>query len=227
MTPTRTRKRTVKSPLSRALCLDGGATGVVGSVASVVVRATSAWVVLALCLASLPAQAVTVFQKSTFTTLDRTLCKTLRTHPDGNTYLCPGLPGYPVYFAEGDLRTYIAASTAPETTVAAQQTLRAFNSPFPRGTSRATLEWRFTIKNGQKVPFALIVRYFTEMDGAKGEVLVVARIAGSESCQIARIDALANDTAIVLARELADDRARKSVCPAEPSIEGARGKSPM
>ncbi len=37
------------------------------------------------------AGAVTTFQKSLFTSIDRSACKTVRTHPDGNAYLCPGL----------------------------------------------------------------------------------------------------------------------------------------
>ncbi len=176
---------------------------------------------------STPGYAVTVFQKSTYTTLDPAQCRTLPTPPGDVTLLCPGLPGYPVLFSVRNQRTYLAASTAPETSRAAAQTLGAINSPFRHGHPRAALEWRFTIKDGRKVPFALIVRYFTERDGVPGEVLVVSRIAGADGCQIARIDAVANENAIVIARAIADDKARKLPCPVEPSIEGVRGTGPM
>jgi hypothetical protein len=174
-----------------------------------------------------PAGSVTVFQKSEFTTIGLKACTVVKTHPDGNTYECPGLPGYPVYFAEGDGRTFLTSSTQPAKSRAATQTLGAFNSPFTAGHERATIEWRFTIKDQRKVPFAMIVRYFTQNDDGKGEVLVVTRIAGRESCHVAYIDALANPSAIVLARKIADETARKFDCAKEASIEGVRGKSPM
>lgn len=171
--------------------------------------------------------AVTSFQKSLFTSIDRKACTTLRTHPDGNAYLCPGLDGFPIYLAEGDGRTFVAGGAEPDKTRAAQQTLKPFNTPFLHSSHRATVEWRFTIKEKQKVPFAMIVRYFTEMDGRKGEVLVVTRIAGKEACHAGYVDALANANAIVLARRIADERARVFDCQKDPSIEGERGKSPM
>ena len=171
--------------------------------------------------------AVTLAQKSLFTTVDRKTCKTLRAHPDGNAYLCPGLKGFPIYLAEGDGRTFVASSTAPEKSQAATQTLAAFNTPFLHQSERATVEWRFTIKNERQVPFAMIVRFFTQNDDGKGEVLVVTRIAGREACHVAYVDALANTDAIVLARKIADDRARTFDCATQARVEGTRGQSPM
>ncbi|MEQ1697405.1 MAG: hypothetical protein ABL901_16355 [Hyphomicrobiaceae bacterium] len=173
------------------------------------------------------AEAVTTFQKSLFTSIDRKACTTLRSHPDGNAYRCPGLDGFPIYLAEGDHRTFVAGSIEPEKTRAAQQTLGAFNTPFLHSSHRAIIEWRFTIKEKRKVPFAMIVRYFTEMNGRKGEVLVVTRIAGKEACHVGYVDALANANAIVLARRIADERARTFDCRTDPSIEGERGRSPL
>lgn len=182
---------------------------------------------VALAMGAQPASAVTQFQKSHFITIERKGCKIHRAHPDGNAYICPGLPGYPVYLAEGDERTFVAASTIPEKSAAATQTLKAFNSPFRSRSERATVEFRFTIKENRKIPFAMIVRYFTQLDGRKGEVLVVSRIAGKEACHIGYVDALANDDAIVLARKLADDRARSFDCAQTAKAEGSIGKSPM
>ena len=173
------------------------------------------------------ADAVTTFQKSLFTSIDRSACKTVRSHPDGNAYLCPGLDGFAIYLAEGDDRTFVASGVDPDKSRAAQQTLKAFNTPFLHSTHRAIIEWRFTIREKRKVPFAMIVRYFTQMDGRKGEVLVVTRIAGKEACHVGYVDALANANAIVLARRIADERARTFDCQKEPSVEGERGKSPL
>jgi hypothetical protein len=173
------------------------------------------------------AGAVTTFQKSLFTSIDRKACTALRTHPDGDSYLCPGLDGFPIYVAEGDGRTFVAGGIDPENARAAQQTLGAFNTPFLHSSHRATVEWRFTIKEKRKIPFAMIVRYFTQSDGRKGEVLVVTRIAGKEACHVGYVDALANENAIVIARRLADERARTFDCRKDPSVEGERGKSPL
>lgn len=171
--------------------------------------------------------AVTLFQKSLFTVIDPKVCKTISVHQDGNTYLCPGLDGFPVYLAVGDGRTYVAASSDPEKSQAASQSLHAFNTPFPVDRERATVEWRFTIKNKRQVPFAMIVRYFTHSDDRHGEVLVVTRIAGRDACHVAYIDALANPEAIVVARRIADDRARTFDCHNAATIEGESGVSPM
>lgn len=169
--------------------------------------------------------AVTSFQKSAFTTVDRKICKSVPGQPNG--YLCPGIDGLEIYVAEGNGRTFVASGTAPEQSLAARQTLGALNTPFVRSTERATVEWRFTIKDKRRVPFAMIVRYFTLADGRTGEVLVVTRVAGAEACHIAYVDALANPDAIVLARKIADERARRSSCGGPIPVEGEHGQSPM
>jgi hypothetical protein len=173
------------------------------------------------------ALAVTQFQKSLYSTIDLKTCEAVGRHRDGNAYRCHGLPGHPIYFAEGDGRTFIAAGTMPEASRAATQTLAPFNTPFRPKSDRATVEWRFVIRDKQPVPYAMIVRYFTRNDTGRGEVLVVSRIAGAEACHIAHIDALANRDAIVLARKLADERARTFDCKANAAVEGATGRSPM
>ena len=77
------------------------------------------------------------------------------------------------------------------------------------------------------VPYATIVRYFTGEGARRGEVLVVMRVAGSEACHVAYVDALANPDAMVLAREAADARGRGAACPPKPVILGATGRSPL
>ena len=187
--------------------------------------AIGTWAAMACCGSD--AGAVTQFQKSAYTAFSLGDCRKQGSHPDGDAYLCPGLPGFPVYVAEGDGRTFISAGLSPQSAPAAGQTLASFNTPFVRATQRATVEWRFVIRDGRKVPYATIMRYFTHDGTARGEVLVVTRIQGSQACHVAYIDALANADAIVLARKIADERARSFDCAAPATIEGETGVSPM
>jgi hypothetical protein len=55
----------------------------------------------------------------------------------------------------------------------------------------------------------------------------VLKVAPSETCHVAYIDALANSSAITLARFIADKQAKAFDCQNEPRVEGAIGKSPM
>ena len=174
-----------------------------------------------------PAGAVTLFQKSAYTALEVSHCSILTKTDDGTTYQCPGLPGVPVYFAEGDDRTFLSAGTSLEKSKAAGQTLKSFKTLFSGKSGRATIEWRFVIRNDRKVPYAMIVRYFTKSARGKGQVLVVTRITEKQACHMAYIDARANPDAIVIARKIADERAPTFDCSREPTVEGATGESPM
>ncbi len=165
--------------------------------------------------------------KSLYTSLDLSACKALANDPRGVAKLCEGLPGYPVYVAESDRGTYVSVGSDAEKRQAAQQTLKAFNTLFERGGRRTTVEWRFVVRDQQTVPYATIVRYFTQSATGNGEVLVVTRVTDLETCHVAYIDALANADAIVLARKLADTVARSKSCPLEPEVQGAAGRSPM
>jgi len=181
-------------------------------------RSLTVCVCLGLIAAAREAQGVTVFQKSAYTVLDRKACQ---------DHLCPGLDGFPIYLLERDGRTFVASGTNPKKSQAAQQSLAASNTPFAPATDRATIEWRFVIRDNRKMPFAMIVRYFTQQKGRAGEVLVVTRIAGAESCHVAYIDALATTNAIVVARKIADSRARTFDCKSAVTVDGERGLSPM
>lgn len=165
--------------------------------------------------------------KSLYTTIDLKTCQQVKRHSDGGAWICAGLEGYPVYVAEGDLRTFVSVGPAPEKRRAATQTLKSFNSLFRGKSSRATLEWRFVRKNGQPVPYATIQRYFTKSDAKSGEVLVVTKVTPTEDCHVAHLDALATPNAIAVARKIADDEARKFDCKLEPKTAGSPGRSPM
>lgn len=176
--------------------------------------------------ASLTGQGVTVFQRSAYTTIDLTKCQVSKTGEVAR-YVCAGLPGYSVYFAEGKNRTFLAASTSPHTSRSAEQTLVAANTPFKGNSNRVPVEWRIVIRNGKPVPYAAIVKYYTRSAEGSGEVLVVMKISGAETCHMAYIDAVASAEAIVLARQVADHRAARFDCNKEPDVVGVHGKSPM
>ena len=165
--------------------------------------------------------------KSLYTALDLARCDSIAKSDDGSRMRCEGLPGYPVYVAEGDLRFFVSVGKDGEVRRAAQQTLAAFNTLFKGNSTRATLEWRFVIRDDKPAPYAMIARYFTKADSKRGQVLVVTRVTDTEACHVAYIDAVANPNAIVLARRIADERARKFDCKGDPVRVGATGKSPM
>jgi hypothetical protein len=162
--------------------------------------------------------------RSVYTALEPDGCKVTKRHADGNAYECAGLAGYPVYFAEGDLRTFVAFGAKPAARRAATQTLGAFNTPFEGKKRRATIEWRVPPNTAVPAPYAAIVRYFVSRDGVKGEALVVSKVSATESCHVAYIDAKANADAIMVARRIADEVAPRFDCAKEPTIEGVRGK---
>jgi hypothetical protein len=182
-------------------------------------------VVAVLFVVPLQAQDAT---RSVYTTIDLKACKVLRkSSPEGASWRCPGLPGYPLYVAEGDDRFFVSAGLEPEKRRAAKQTLKPFNTIFPAGTVRATVEWRIPRTSRKAPPYATIVRYYTSSEAAKGQVLVVSKLTPTEACHAALIDADANADAIERARLAADTTVRSFNCNATPAIEGASGKAPL
>lgn len=166
--------------------------------------------------------------KSIYTTVDLSACVSLTKQPEaGRAWHCGGLPGYPLYIAEKGHHWYLSAGHEPEKRRAATQTLSSANTPFKSSSMRMTVEWRFAAPGGHPAPYAMIVRYFTMASGWMGEILVVTRVTDKQSCQIARIDALAAADPIRLARHVADEQARSFDCRNEPMILGAKGQSPM
>lgn len=165
-------------------------------------------------------------RRSAVTAIDLKHCKLLRKNPDGNAHLCPGLGQHKIYVAEEDLRFFVNAGLQPERGRGSLQTLRPVNTIFKGNSGRASIEWRLGRDLAQN-PHALIVRYFTEHDGAKGQVLVVLKVSRGESCQVGMIDAESNENALELARQIADEKAFTFSCKDDPQVYGAVGKSPM
>lgn len=181
----------------------------------------------ALMLGGLTAAGAVNAPKALLTAIDLKACKQVAKHRDGGAWRCPGLPGYPVYVAEGDLRFMLAFGPTPEKRRSATQTLGAFNTLFD-GRQRPTIEWRVQRgPTGRETPFATIVRYHTKRDGQSGDVLVITKVDAQTSCQLAKIDATANPDAMATARAWADEEARKASCPDQPLTLGKAGNSPM
>ena len=85
--------------------------------------------------------------RSLYTTVDLKKCKSVQRPKDGDAWLCKGLPGYPLYIAEGDMRYFMSAGPQPDKRRAATQTLAPFNHPFEGKSTRITVEWRFSRKS--------------------------------------------------------------------------------
>ncbi|WP_185984390.1 hypothetical protein [Aureimonas mangrovi] len=124
----------------------------------------------------------------------------------GAALTCEGLDGIPVYVTEGDLRFDVDFGARNGAT----ETFGPFNYLGPR------IEWR--VEDGKA--FATILRFVIEnpeggADPAdKGSVLGVFQIGTQEApgCAVAYVDALANDNANEIARQVADAFARPFRC---------------
>lgn len=126
----------------------------------------------------------------------------------GSTSICPGMGGYQLRVQDGDARMSIDV-IAPDGrrhpldlwTVASG----AFSSLGPRA------EWRFAGKDG--APSALIVRFeayeFPEQPERTTSYLLIARLAGKDTCLTARI---APGPGQNLAAREAADRAANAAC---------------
>jgi hypothetical protein len=124
---------------------------------------------------------------------------------DSGAWLCKGYGNLQIYFAEGDLRQFVAFGKSPKKTCAAEQTFSGFNS------ANTTIEWR--LKNGK--PIAAIQRWtvsYDPEDSAKTKTwLVVTRIELSNSCRMAVVEG-AFPNANIKAREIVDQSAEKFEC---------------
>jgi hypothetical protein len=175
------------------------------------------------------AQAVTGRVRSVFTALEAGDCIAVDAKSTSSAMRCPGIGGLHVLHEQTGGRTYL--TFAPEHGNAgarsARRSLAASNFVIGPERRRAMIEWRVSRPEGKPIPYATIVRYVTAADGRRGEVLVVSKVGAGGSCHVAYVDALANRDAIVVAREIADGRARQFDCSKPPTVEGQRGRSPM
>ena len=124
---------------------------------------------------------------------------------DSGSWLCKGYAGLNVYFAEGDLRSFLAFGKSPKNHCATHETFSGFNSV------NATVEWRLV--NGK--PIATIQRWQVSYDPEDSSKikswLVVTKLEANNSCHMALIEGAYPD-ANVKARELADQMAPTFTC---------------
>jgi hypothetical protein len=172
--------------------------------------------VLAATLAAAPLPAAAETITSAYTKLDLAACAAIPPHPDdpleSGAWECDGYAGVPVYVSEGDLRFFVSFGPNAKDEPAAGETLPQFNNIGP------TLEWR--IAGGR--PFATILRFFVDPgDGsARTQVLVVTRLGPPGSvCRVGWVDASLNPDANFVAREVADNAARRFECGVETALQ--------
>lgn len=148
---------------------------------------------------------------STYTNLDPKYCRTLKSS-DANTgdYLgrCPGIAGYTLLLAEGDIRQNITVVT-PKGAKHSLELWSVVSSAFSSLGPKA--EWRVTKSKNKTTPTALIVRYNASENPEKPEkttsYLAVIKITPTEICVTDKISpgSRANEDA----RRLADASATK------------------
>ena len=141
---------------------------------------------------------------------------------DYGEWYCKGLQGIAVYMSAGDQRIYVSYGKnmkSAKSEKAASQTLASFNGEGSR------IEWR--LEKGK--PFATIMRWSTTVTDDKGGPvrgagLVVTRLGKAGVCHVGYVDGRANKNANVLARRIADERARNFVCSRDkPVVLGEQG----
>ena len=153
---------------------------------------------------------------SDYTDVDIDQCTLIESDDTGAAWACPGLRGYPLMIAEGDLRMFVSFGLNPGVEKAAEQTLPPFNR------LGAKLEWLHPGDDATAPPVATILRWYTQRETgeAEGQVLVVTQILPGATCHIAYIDALAVKNANEAARQIANETAGRFDCAEEPEYVG-------
>lgn len=146
-------------------------------------------------------------------------CTIISADDFGALFACPGYKGIPVSVAEGDLRMFISYGLTSQDERAHEQTLSPFNDVGKK------IEWRLKKLANGWTPVATILRLHTDVDGYKGQVLVVTNIEPGNTCHIGYVDARANGNANELARAAAEKYGRNFDCGREPMVLGVRGRS--
>ncbi|MBC8038554.1 MAG: hypothetical protein H7X89_15190 [Rhizobiales bacterium] len=132
-------------------------------------------------------------------------------------FTCPGYKGYDIYWAEGDLRTFVAYGRNGFEHCSAQQTFGRFN------TINTTVEWR--LESGK--PFAAIQRWNVSDNDDNTKIkswLGVTRIENGNSCRVALVEG-SLPRANAKAREAADRMARDFNC--QTGLVEVIGATPM
>jgi len=188
----------------------------------IVTRCFAVAFVASFCLAS-PDSGRAAESVRTELELDKCLHTPGSTDEDYGSWLCKGYAGIVVFVTAGDQRSYMSYGRNAKAEPAATQTLAAFNG------LGSNIEWRMDrTANGTLKPFATIVRWNTtivsDVEPARGQMLVVTRLAPGAICHVGYVDASVNANANTLAQEIADEHARKFRCGSDhPVVLGDRG----
>ena len=179
---------------------------------------------LALCLAGAGAHAESVYTK-----IDVDKCKVLEEEGDSIRAACQGWGGYPVEFAEGDLRQSLFFGYLGDW--ARKGHLESFG---PFNHMGGTAEW---IVEGN-IAKAAIMRFIIENPNpetgspdkaSQGQVLVIYKVGQKgegEACTVGYVDARANPNPNELARKVAADEVKDFACRFnEPQWHGVKGPS--
>jgi hypothetical protein len=160
-----------------------------------------------LVLLSLPAGAAELVSDYSKHSINN--CTMLESDEFGQVAACPGLKGYPVMIIEGDMKLFVSYGFNAAFEKAAKQTLPTISNRIDH-----TMEWLLPADDFTAPPIAAILRWRTQVAQAapEGEVLVVTQLVLGATCQIAWIDALANENANELARQAAEDLAGDFDC---------------
>ena len=143
---------------------------------------------------------------------------------DYGEWRCVGYAGISVWMTAGNQRIMVSYGARAKREPAAKQTLKSFNG------EGSKIEWRIEKDtNGNKNPFATVMRWSTTWsddkgDQIKGQVLVVTRLGPSGVCHVGYVDGRANPNANDLARKIADKHARDFICRRDkPTVLGQTG----
>ena len=165
--------------------------------------------------ALLPSTAGAAELRSEYTDLDFAQCTTISSDEVGGTSVCPGLRGYPVILAEGDLRQAVSYGVQAVDEKAMNQGFSHFNHVGQK------IEWLVDASDKDNLqPVATILRWFIAGDDGtdKYQVLAVTQLKLGATCRIALIDALSVKDANAVARKIAQDKAGNFDCADEPEL---------
>lgn len=165
--------------------------------------------------------------ESVYTKIDIDACKVLEEEGDSIRSICAGRGGYPIEFAEGDLRQSVFFGHLGDW--ARKGHLESFG---PFNHFGGTVEW---IVAG-KVAKAAIIRFIIENPNpetgspdkaSQGQVLVIHKVGQKgegEACTVGYVDARANPDPNTLARKVAANDVRDFACRFnEPQWYGVKG----
>jgi hypothetical protein len=166
-------------------------------------------VLLTLAFPLFAGQASAAEIESVYTKLDLEQCKDVTPQDikdHGSVSICPGYDSIDVRVAEGDLRIFVSYGPNAANQTATYETIPQFNN------IGETLEWRVRREGGKLKPFATILRFSWDVDGRRGSTLVVTKLAKTDACHMAYVEATNNPQANEQARAIADKDAAAFIC---------------